>query len=125
MLALALAVMPAVPSALAQDVAEPPERNESANQTGELEEPSEEDAAMSRTETTRPIRMPTYSSSKQGVIDVFDFRNTPLRDVLQVLSQLTGRNVVATPEIQELPISIYLREVKPMLALEVLAKNYN
>ncbi|WP_167590506.1 type II secretion system protein GspD [Oceanidesulfovibrio indonesiensis] len=88
---------------------------------------SEESAnpAHAATNTIRHAATPTYSKTKRGAIDVFDFRNTPLRDVLQILSQLTGRNVVATPEVQELPISIYLRDVEPMLALEVLAKNYN
>lgn len=62
---------------------------------------------------------------RNPTVEVFQFDETPLSDILRMLSEMTGRNVVATPQIQTLPISIYLREVTPMLALEVICKNYN
>lgn len=59
------------------------------------------------------------------IIEIFHFEETPLRDVLRLISELTKKNVVATPTIQEIKISMYLRDVEPLLALEILCKNYN
>lgn len=64
-------------------------------------------------------------SLKADDIAVFDFKEAPLADVLKVFTGLTGKNVVATPEIQGLPISLYLEKVSAMDALETLCKNYN
>jgi len=71
-------------------------------------------------EGPEPVFMPVGP-----VVEVFQFDETPLNNVLRLLSEMTERNVVATPQIQALPISIYLRDVTPMLALEVICKNYN
>ncbi len=59
------------------------------------------------------------------IVEVFQFDKTPLSEILRLISEMTGQNVVATPEVQALPISIYLRNVTPILALEVICKTYN
>ena len=64
-------------------------------------------------------------SGAKGNIAVFDFHSAPLAEVLQLFTELTGKNVVATPEIQGLEISLYLQAVDPKVALETLCKNYN
>lgn len=56
---------------------------------------------------------------------VFDFREAPLSEVLRVFTETTGSNVVSSPEIQDMKVSLFLEEVKPRQALEVLCKNYN
>lgn len=58
-------------------------------------------------------------------IVVFDFRDAPLVDVLKLFTEMTGNNVVATPEILDKKISLYLEDVDPLLALEVVCKNHN
>ncbi len=63
--------------------------------------------------------------SQSPVVEVFQFDKTPLSEILRLISEMTGQNVVATPEIQALPISIYLNNVTPILALEVICKTYN
>ncbi|MFI3270994.1 MAG: hypothetical protein R3Y11_02670 [Pseudomonadota bacterium] len=63
--------------------------------------------------------------SKDNVIEVFLFDKTPLSDILHMIAEMTGQNVVATPEIQSLPISLFLRNVTAFTALEVICKNYN
>ncbi len=62
---------------------------------------------------------------ERGRIAFFDFRGAPLVDVLKVFAQLTGKNVVPTPDVQDLPVTLYLEKVTPMMALETLCKNYN
>ncbi len=59
------------------------------------------------------------------VIEVFQHDKTPLSNILRTISEMTGQNVVATPEIQDLPISLYLKNITPILALEVICKTYN
>ncbi len=65
------------------------------------------------------------SANAAPVVEVFQFDKTPLSEILRLISEMTGQNVVATPEIQSLPISIYLNNVTPILALEVICKTYN
>lgn len=56
---------------------------------------------------------------------VFNFQQTPLADVLRLLTEMTGQNVVATPSILMEPVTLYLEDVPPLVALGVLCKNYN
>jgi len=61
----------------------------------------------------------------QPTIRVFNFIETPLSDVLRLLTEMTKTNIVATPAILMEPITLYLEDVTPMVALAVLCKNYN
>lgn len=47
-----------------------------------------------------------------------DFKDAELKNVLKVFSQQTGVNVIATDEISEKPMTLYLEEVAPMDALD-------
>ncbi len=64
-------------------------------------------------------------TSHAPIVEVFQFDKTPLSEILRLISEMTGQNVVATPEVQNLPISIFLKDVTPILALEVICKTYN
>lgn len=61
----------------------------------------------------------------QPSLRVFNFQQTPLADVLRLLTEMTKKNVVATPSILMEPVTLYLEDVPPLVALGVLCKNYN
>ncbi len=58
-------------------------------------------------------------------VRVFNFRDTPLSEVLMLFTEGTKKNVVATPSIMDMPVTLYLENVTPMVALSVLCKNYD
>ena len=60
-----------------------------------------------------------------GDVGVFDFREAPLTDVLKLFSEMTGKNVVATPDVQKMKVTLFLQDVRAELALRTLCKNYN
>lgn len=65
------------------------------------------------------------AAPQQSSLKVFNFRETPLAEVLMLFTEATKKNVVATPTIMDTPITLYLENVTPMVALSVLCKNYN
>ena len=72
------------------------------------------------------MSQPAAATSRNNTaIGIFDFRDAPLGDVLKVFTEMTKKNVVATPEILDLEVSLYLEAVDPLKALETLCKNYN
>lgn len=71
------------------------------------------------------VQAASAAGTRHGTIGVLDFRNTPLSDVLKIFTEMTKKNVVATPEILDLEVSLYLEKVTPIKALETLCKNYN
>ena len=54
-----------------------------------------------------------------------DFKDANLKDVLKVFSQQSGLNFVATQEIQDLPITLYMENVKVEDALQTLLSSSN
>ncbi len=62
--------------------------------------------------------------ARSGKISSFDFRQTPLSDVFKIFTLQTGKNVIAAPDIKDMPVTLYLENVRPMLALETLCKNH-
>ena len=58
-------------------------------------------------------------------IQTFDFKDADLGDVLKVFSALTGKNVTGTPEVLKLKITLYLKSIPTLPALETLCKIYN
>ena len=58
-------------------------------------------------------------------IEVFDFKETPISDVFKVFTDLTGKNVVASKEIMELKVTLFLKEVTSQEALKTMCKLYN
>ena len=77
---------------------------------------------MSVVTASQPV---AATSRNNTAIGIFDFRDAPLGDVLKVFTEMTKKNVVATPEILDLEVSLYLEAVDPLKALETLCKNYN
>lgn len=62
--------------------------------------------------------------ARSARIASFDFRETPLSDVFKVFTLQTGKNVISSPDIKDLPVTLYLENVTPKLALETLCKTY-
>lgn len=58
-------------------------------------------------------------------ISVFDFKDTPMADVLKAFTSLTGQNVVASQTVTEMRISLFLKDVSPRVALSTMCKLYN
>lgn len=55
-------------------------------------------------------------------VAVLDFKDTPLLKVARLFSELTGKNVVVNSKTQDMPITMYLKNVPPMEALEAICK---
>lgn len=68
--------------------------------------------AQSRLDTASPITL-------------VDFRDVPLGEVLRVLTEQTGINMVASSEAAQVKVSLYLRDVPPLVALDTLARAHN
>jgi len=68
-------------------------------------------------------RMPANLDSER--IGVFDFKETPMVDVLKVFTTLTGQNVVAGKNVMDLSITLFLKDVTPRVALSTMCKLYN
>ncbi len=60
-----------------------------------------------------------------GKIDVFDFKDTPMIDVLKLFTELTGQNVVASENVMNFKITLFLKDTSPMSALRTMCKLYN
>ncbi len=63
-------------------------------------------------------------SARNSRIASFDFRETPLSDVFKVFTLQTGKNVISSPDIKDMPVTLYLENVTSKLALETLCKTY-
>ena len=66
------------------------------------------------------------SVSRQPETDTYEYsyKETALSDVVECFSILTAKNVVATPDIQDLEITLYMKNIEPRSALMTLCKNY-
>ena len=63
-----------------------------------------------------------WASTGEEKIYVFDFKQAQLSEVLKVFSEMTGKNVVANENIQDLEITIFLKNVPALVALKILCK---
>jgi len=68
-------------------------------------------------------RMPAALDTER--IGVFDFKETPMVDVLKVFTMLTGQNVVAGKSVMDMKITLFLKDVTPRVALSTMCKLYN
>ncbi|MCK4947018.1 MAG: hypothetical protein KAS46_01465 [Candidatus Aureabacteria bacterium] len=64
-------------------------------------------------------------AGKSQRIEVFDFKNTPMSDVLKVFTELTGKNVISSRDIMKLKVTLFLKNVTSDEALKTLCKLYN
>ena len=55
-------------------------------------------------------------------IYIFDFKKAKLSEVLKVFSEMTGKNVVANENIQDLEVTFFLKNIPAMAALKILCK---
>ena len=61
----------------------------------------------------------------QAEISIFDFKETPMTEVLKVFTDLTDQNIVASQAILDEEVTLFLKNVKPRIALKTLCKLYN
>ena len=78
-------------------------------------------------ETERPVTNPNVSRPVEwdqatGRIPLLDFRGMPLSDAMRSFSDATGINVVVSTDAGDKKVSVYLRQVEPMEALDSIAK---
>ncbi len=64
-------------------------------------------------------------SEKEKAINVFDFKETPLNEVVKVFTELSGKNVLANNNIRNLNITLFLKNVTWKRSLEMLCEQYN
>lgn len=65
------------------------------------------------------------SPAQQKTLELVDIRDLPLDEALRVLSQQTDLNLVASAAAADVPVSLNLRNVTPMAAIETLARTHN
>jgi len=58
----------------------------------------------------------------QQPLPLVEFRGVPLGDAMQAFAEQTELNIVTSPEAAKAEISVYLRNVKPLEALEAITK---
>ena len=68
---------------------------------------------------------PAPAEGVEKKIGVFDFKETPMSDVLKVFTELTGQNVVATKGVMKFKVTLFLKDIDPKGALKTMCKLYN
>ncbi|MCL0041106.1 hypothetical protein M1M90_03335, partial [Thermodesulfovibrionales bacterium] len=63
--------------------------------------------------------------NREELIQVLDFEETPMSDVLRVFAELTGKNIVATEAVRNIRITLFLTEISTQRALEIICKLHN
>ena len=63
-----------------------------------------------------------YSQNDDFLISELEFKDAKLMDVIRVISELSGDNIVATPEAAQKNVSVYLRGVSTRHALETICR---
>jgi general secretion pathway protein D len=58
----------------------------------------------------------------QKPLPLVEFRAVPLGEAMQIFAEQTGLNIVASPEAAKTEISVFLRDVRPLDALDALTK---
>ncbi|HUU68580.1 MAG TPA: hypothetical protein VM186_03590 [Planctomycetota bacterium] len=94
-----------------------------------LQEDAPAEAAEAAAEAAADDQPPPHPGVEElgaaGQIAVFDFKDTPMPDVLKVFTTLTGMNVVASSTVANLKITLFLKDVSPRAALSTMCKLYN
>lgn len=63
-----------------------------------------------------------YSQNDDLLISELEFKDAKLMDVIRLISELSGDNIVATPEAAQKNVSVYLRGVSTKHALETICR---
>jgi general secretion pathway protein D len=67
---------------------------------------------------------PCYARARAVVVRTMDFQETPLSDVLKVFTMQTGKTVIASPDVKDVKVTLYMERVSARAALEALCKNH-
>jgi Flp pilus assembly secretin CpaC len=70
------------------------------------------------------FQSPSRAASLDAPIDVLEFRDAELTEAMRVFTRETGINVIASPKAAETRVTLYLEDVAPLAAMEVLAKSH-
>lgn len=81
--------------------------------------------SIARAQAPEAIPLGPPERTAPGRLAVIEFRELPLRDALQLYSEQTGLNVVASSEAGEQLVTLYLQNVTPRAALESLTRTHN
>jgi len=73
----------------------------------------------------KPEKAEKETEPEGKLIDVIDFKDTPITDVLKIFTELTGENVVGSDKVKDIKVTIFLRDVYPKVALKTMCKLYN
>ena len=71
-----------------------------------------------------PVRA-GFAANKQTLVEHIELHDVPLSDVLRVLSDQYGLNVVASKKAAEVSVTMFLNSVTPQDILETLSRTYN
>lgn len=65
---------------------------------------------------------PTEEDADVASLERVEFKAIPLSDAMKLFSSETGLNVICSNEAGKVPVSVYLRDVQPLDALEAIVK---
>ncbi|MCH2611097.1 MAG: hypothetical protein MK006_08565, partial [Pirellulales bacterium] len=68
------------------------------------------------------IGSPEYEASKNKVISVLELKQSPVSDASRLIAEISNINVVATADAGEKEVSVYLRNIKTIDAIETICK---
>ncbi|MFH2138294.1 MAG: hypothetical protein ABII88_07250 [Candidatus Omnitrophota bacterium] len=80
--------------------------------------------AQATYEIEEDLAVDEAEGTEQNLVSL-DFKDANLKDVLKVFSQQSGLNFVATQEVQERPVTLYMENVKVEDALQTLLSSNN
>ncbi len=88
--------------------------------------PTARDTATSRLTDQRPQLDPRRSAAAGALpsklLPLVEFRGLPLGEAMQAFAEQTGLNIVASPEAAKVEVSVFLRNVTPLDALDAITK---
>ncbi len=80
---------------------------------------------QSDTPARRATAAESFLAKQQEPIELVEFRELPLGEAMRTFSEQTGLNIVSSAEAGKTTVSLYLRDVTPLAALEALCKANN
>lgn len=77
-------------------------------------------------QSSQPIApLPFEIASKQELLELVDFRDETIDQVVRSFSELSGLNIVASADANKVKVNLFLRNVMPMDVLENLTKTHD
>ncbi|XSG84641.1 MAG: DUF3438 family protein [Methylohalobius sp. ZOD2] len=72
-----------------------------------------------------PCSLPAARQTDDDRIAQIEFRSVTVGDALRILSEQSDFNVVASEKAARIPVTMFLRNVRPLEVLEAMSKTYN